>query len=133
MADEVVVDASAFVDLLLGNEVGDAVGRRLRGCSLHAPAHLDAEALSALGRLERAGQVRASDVATRLELLASAPVQRHPLPPLLDGAWRRRHNSHNIRLVDAVSVELAHQLGFRLLTTDGRLAEASNVAELPPG
>lgn len=130
MADEVVVDASAFVDLLLGNEVGDAVGRRLRGCSLHAPAHLDAEALSALGRLERAGQVRASDVATRLDLLASAPVQRHPLPPLLAGAWRRRHN---IRLVDAISVELAHQLGFRLLTTDGRLAEASSVAELPPG
>lgn len=130
MADEVVVDASAFVDLLLGNEVGDAVGRRLRGCSLHAPAHLDAEVLSALGRLERAGQVRASDVATRLDLLASAPVERHPLPPLLAGAWRRRHN---IRLVDAVHVEFAHHLGFRLLTTDGRLAEASSVAELPPG
>lgn len=129
MADELVVDASAFVDFLLGTEVGEAAGRRMRGCPLHAPAHLDAEVLSAFGRLERAGRVRASDVAERLDALAAAPLARHPLPQLLAGAWQRRHN---IRLVDAVYVELAHRLGCPLLTTDARLAGASAVAELPP-
>ena len=36
---EVVVDASALVDLLLDNELGGAVRRRLAGHALHAPAH----------------------------------------------------------------------------------------------
>ena len=40
---EIVVDASAIVDLLPGNELGGAVGRRLAGHALYAPAHLDAE------------------------------------------------------------------------------------------
>ena len=38
---EIVVDASAIVDLPLGNELGGAVGRRLAGHALHATAHLD--------------------------------------------------------------------------------------------
>lgn len=47
--DEVVVDASALVDLLLDNALGGAVRRRIAGHVLHAPAHLDAEVLSTLG------------------------------------------------------------------------------------
>ena len=74
---EVVVDASALVDLLLDDELGSAVKRRLSGHALHAPAHVDAEIISALGRLMRAGTVEADDVTTMLR----APRRRpHPAP-----------------------------------------------------
>jgi len=128
LADELVVDASAFVDFLLGNDVGEAVGRRMRGCALHAPAHIDAEVLSALGRLHRGGLLSAGDVGERLAALADAPVQRHELAPLLRGAWERRDT---LRLVDSLYIELANRLGRRVLTTDQRLAAASSVAESP--
>ncbi|MGI8679894.1 MAG: hypothetical protein ACR2LX_14675 [Jatrophihabitans sp.] len=36
-----MVDASSLVDLLLDNELGRAVRRRIGGHSLHAPAHLE--------------------------------------------------------------------------------------------
>src|SRR5450759_471081 len=58
--DAAVVDASALVDFLLGTDRGRAVGPVLgRFAALHAPAHIDAEVLSALGRLHRAGTITA--------------------------------------------------------------------------
>jgi len=115
---EIVVDASALIDLLLANELGQAVGRRVAGHDLHAPAHVDAEVLSALGRLYRAGDLDADDVETKLALLASAPVMRHAVNDLLLGAWARRHR---LCLADALYVELATTLGCQLVTTDRRL------------
>ncbi len=65
MSDGVIVDASAMVDLLLGTELSNSVAERLRGQQLHAPAHFDAEVLSALGRLHRGDSSKArGDVAT---------------------------------------------------------------------
>lgn len=115
---EVVADASALVDLLLGNDLGNAVQRRISGHALHAPAHVGAEVLSALGRLQRAGTIEADVVETMLHHLADAPIQRHPVTTLLLGAWGRRHQ---LRLADALYVELAISLGLPLVTTDGRL------------
>ena len=123
MAD-LVVDASAVVDLLLGNPLGTAVARRLRGHDLHAPAHLDAEVLSALGRLHRADEVDGRTVAGLLAGLRAAPVQRHPLAPVLEGAWARRYR---VRLVDAVYLQLAAQRGCPLVTTDRRLRAEERV------
>jgi predicted nucleic acid-binding protein len=123
----VVVDASAFVDLLLGNDLGEAVGSRLAGHEMHAPAHLDAEVLSALGRLHRDGRLTAAQVRSRLDVLVDAPVERHHLPLVLLGAWGRRRN---LRLVDALYVELAERLDAKLITTDGRLATSAAGAEL---
>ncbi len=121
---EAVVDASAIVDLLLDNELGDAVQRRLAGHALHAPAHLDAEVLSVLGRLHRAGDLEAGDVETRLQALAAAPIHRHNVSSLLIGTWARRHQ---LRLVDAVYVQLAVSLDHPLVTTDPRLHAAPAV------
>lgn len=121
---EVVVDASAMVDLLLDNELGGAVRRRLAGHALHAPAHLDAEVLSALGRLHRAGDLEAEDVESRLGFLVAAPVQRHDVSELLIGAWLRRHQ---LRLADALYVQLAVLRGLPLVTTDRRLSAAPSV------
>lgn len=125
--ESLVVDASAIVDLLLRTALAIAVEVRLRRGTLHAPAHLDAEVLSALGRLHRAGQLTDAQVDERLEILASATIERHHLPGLLPGAWNRRHT---LRLVDALYIELADQLETRLVTTDARLAGSTDVAEL---
>lgn len=121
---EVVVDASAMVDLLLDNELGGAVRRRLAGHALHAPAHVDAEVLSALGRLHRAGDLEADEVGTRLRHLTSAPIERHDVSDLLLGTWSRRHQ---LRLADALYVELAVSQGLQLVTTDRRLRNAPSV------
>ena len=100
MSEQVVVDASAVVDLLAGTDRATAVRAALAGAVLHAPAHFDAEVLSALARLQR------------------VPVTRHDLSPLLLGGWARWDG---FRLVDALYVEPADQTGYPLLTTDERL------------
>jgi len=123
---EAVADASALVDLLLGNELGDAVHTRLAGQVLHAPAHVDAEVLSAVGRLQRAGTVEADGAEAMLRRLAAAPIQRHPVTSLLIGAWSRRHR---LRLADALYVELAASRDLPLITTDRRL-HSVRVAEI---
>ena len=126
-ADAIVLDASAVVEALLGSAVGRAVRRRMRGSVLHAPAHLDAEVLSALGRLHRAGDLSAEAVTVALRELASAPIARHPLAGLLNDAWRSRDG---LRLVDALYTALCEHLGTRLVTTDARLVHESPLAEL---
>ncbi|MCK0173850.1 MULTISPECIES: type II toxin-antitoxin system VapC family toxin [Mycobacteriaceae] len=120
--EKVVIDASAMVDLLA--RTGDrfwAVRRRLAGTVMYAPAHFDAEVLSALGRLQRGGVLSVAHVETALDELRDAPVTRHDLSPLLAGAWARRDT---VRLADAFYVELADNAGLRLVTTDQRLARA---------
>ena len=100
----------------------------MRGNELHAPAHFDAEVLWALGRLHRDGHLSPTDVSVRLELLQRLPVRRHQLSQLLTGAWNRRGN---LRLVDAIYVELAEQLDAPIITTDERLAATVPQAETP--
>jgi predicted nucleic acid-binding protein len=99
----------------------------MRDRELHAPAHLDAEVLSALGRLHRAGELSAALVERALGELISAPIRRHLLAGLLTGAWAARDK---LRLVDALYVELAEKIGATLLTTDARLARECELAEL---
>jgi predicted nucleic acid-binding protein len=61
-----------------------------------------------------------------LASLATFPVTRHDLPELVVGAWARRAD---LRLLDALYVELAARLSVRVLTTDDRLARACPFAE----
>ena len=121
---EAVLDASALVDLLIADQRGLAVRRRIQEEQLHAPAHIDAEVLSALGRLYRSGGLSAQRVSVVLAELAAAPIVRHPLPDLLAGTWARRER---VRLVDAVYLELADRLGVALITTDLRLRSEPRV------
>jgi predicted nucleic acid-binding protein len=124
--DQLVVDASAMVDLLTEARSATAVHERLQGTTVHSPAHLDAEVLSALGRMYRADELSATTVQVALERFAVMPVNRHPLAELLVGAWARRDS---LRLVDALYVELAARLHVWLVTLDGRLARACPFAE----
>ncbi|MGC9221084.1 MAG: type II toxin-antitoxin system VapC family toxin [Solirubrobacteraceae bacterium] len=127
MPETIVLDASALVEALIGTPQGVAVRQRLRGCDLHAPAHIDAEALSALGRLHRSGELDANTVSAALSEIALAPIIRHPLAGLLAGAWAARDQ---LRLVDALYIELATELHATLLTTNGQLARARPIVEL---
>lgn len=124
--EQVVVHASALLDVLVGTGYVLAVLTRLAGVAWAAPAHVDADVLSALGRLCRAGRLTAAEVDERLALLGAMPLTRHPVPGLLAGAWTRRAD---LRLADAVYVELAEQLRVPLVTTDQRLARATPLAE----
>ncbi|HEX2130518.1 MAG TPA: type II toxin-antitoxin system VapC family toxin [Actinophytocola sp.] len=125
-AELVVMDASVLVDLLAGTEYAAPVKKRLASTVVHAPAHMDAEVLSALGRLQRAGELTTADVDGALAALNTFPVTRHPVVELAAGAWARRAD---LRLTDALYIELAARLRVPVLTTDHRLARASSLAE----
>lgn len=104
-----------------------AVRARLVRTVMHTPAHFDAEVLSALGRMQRAGVLTVAEVDAALGELSQAPVTRHDLTPMLAGAWARRDV---LRLTDACYVELADTTGRVLLTTDRRLGRAWPSAEV---
>jgi predicted nucleic acid-binding protein len=125
--EHVVLDASALIDLVCGRALGTGVRDRIDGCALHAPALLDAEVLSGLGRLHRSGELTADTVTAQLDAVSTAPIERHRLPPLLAGAWARRHQ---LRLADALYVELADQLEVLLITTDQALGRATDTAQV---
>ncbi len=124
--ETLVLDASVAVDLLAGTTAAESAAARLAHTELHAPAHLDAEVLSALGRLHRADKLTAEDVTDGLTRLATMPLTRHPVSELAADAWARRDA---LRLVDALYVALAARLSVPVLTTDYRLARACPIAE----
>lgn len=126
MAEPLVVDASAMVDYLVASPLAQRVATRLEDAEVNVPAHFDAEVLSALGRLQRGGDLSELEVQERVALTAQAPFHRHLLAPLLEGAWALHHN---VRLVDALYIELASQLDATIITTDSGMASASANAE----
>lgn len=127
MSDRIVVDASAMVELLIDSELAPPIAARMRDREPHAPAHFDAEILSAIGRMHRAGEVSEERAEACLDRLSSTPITRHLLPTLIAGAWRRRGR---LRLVDALYVELAYQIDAVVVTVDAGVAAADPRAEL---
>lgn len=118
----VVVDAATVVDLICDLPAADPYRSHLEAADgVAAPAHLDAEVLSALGRLERAG--RLSRAADRVQALATFPARRWPLRPLLLTAWSLRDR---VALRDALYVALTASLDATLVTTDGRLRRTAS-------
>jgi predicted nucleic acid-binding protein len=111
-----VVDASVVVDLLVGGSASLP-----SGLELLAPAHLDAEVLSALTRLARSKTVSTSAVDDMLAGLAEIPIQRMPLRALLAPAFGLRDN---ISVGDSLYVALAQVTDASLFTLDRRLAAA---------
>lgn len=120
-----ILDAAAVVDLLVRSDVGERARRRLADdaeATLITVAHLDAEVLSALARLHRAGELAADEVDELLRRLARLEVRRLAIGgALLDAAWQLRDN---IAARDALYVAAARDLDCGLLTTDQHLARA---------
>jgi len=123
----IVLDASALVELLLDTPLGQAVATRIAdpAVGLHVPHLADVEVVQALRRYARDGELDAAEAAVALEDLRALDLQRHAHEPLLDRAWKLRHN---LSAYDAVYVALAEVLDTTLLTCDGRLARAPGVA-----
>jgi predicted nucleic acid-binding protein len=116
-----VIDAATVVDLICDLPAADPYRHHLTAATaVAAPAHLDAEVLSALGRLKRAGHL--THEAERLQALRTFGVSRWPLRPLLDAAWAL---TDRIAVRDALYVALASSLEATLISTDGRLRRAA--------
>ena len=123
----IVLDASAFVELLLGTSLGRSIATRIADpeVSLHVPHLADVEVAQALRRYVREGELDAGSAVAALEDLRALDVQRHSHEPLLDRVWALREN---LTAYDAVYVALAEALETTLLTSDGRLARAPGMA-----
>jgi predicted nucleic acid-binding protein len=116
-----VVDAATVVDLICDFPAAQPYRDALASATaVAAPAHLDAEVLSALGRLQRAGQL--TRAAERVDALAAFGARRWPLRPLLSPAWAL---VDRIATRDALYVALAASLDAVLITSDGRLRRAA--------
>jgi predicted nucleic acid-binding protein len=118
---EVVVDASAMIEVLLRAPGAEAVTARLfRGRdTLHAPHLLDVEVAQVLRRYARTGALGADRAAQALDDLADFPLLRYPHDLLLARVWQLRDN---LTAYDAVYIALAESLGAALVTRDARLA-----------
>ena len=90
--EHVVIDASAMVDLLARTEDRHrAVRARLAHTVMHAPAHLDAEVLSALGRMHRSGVLTVADVNTACRARRKSNDDTHLALNLRCGGHREIH------------------------------------------
>lgn len=119
-----MIDASVLAVFYASDDPrrADVLSRLSVGDALFAPAHLDAEVVSALRGMARASRALDSTVPSALTHLAGFPIRRMPLVPLLDRMWELRAN---IAAYDAAYVALAERLDGPLITCDARLAAAT--------
>lgn len=116
-----VIDSSALVDLVVAPDqevVQDAVGESV----LHAPAHIDVEAVSALRGLVLGGHLSRPRAQDALVDLAGLTIHRWPLEQSMAAAALAL--ADNVTAYDAAYVVLAQTLDCSLLTRDHRLARA---------
>ncbi|MGI8882181.1 MAG: type II toxin-antitoxin system VapC family toxin [Jatrophihabitans sp.] len=119
-----VIDASVLAAFYAADDPrrADAAERLAVGDALFAPAHLDAEVLSALRGMARGNRALDEVVPGALAHLAGFPIRRVPLAPLLGRMWELRYS---VTAYHAAYVALAEQLGGRLLTCDAKLVAAT--------
>jgi predicted nucleic acid-binding protein len=127
VTESLVLDASAMATMLVAGQAAQPIAERIRGAAVHVPANFDAEVLSALGRLHRAGEISEDSVGRCLDALAQAPFTRHQLASLVGPAWSQREN---MCLVDALYAALAAEISAPIITLDRGLAAAAPHAEL---
>ncbi len=121
-----VVDASVLVAFYAADDPrrGAVAARLALGDALFAPAHLDAEIVSALRGLSRPSPALQRAVPGALRHLAGFPIRRMPLAPLLQRIWELRDN---LSAYDAAYVALAERLAGPVITCDAKLARASGL------
>lgn len=119
---DLVLDASASVDLLLDT----STGRQLQDLLPHSarwwvPEHFYLEVSTTPRRAEMHEWAASELVAAASSSLAQSHVIRAAIRPLLADAWTKRHN---LTIADALYVVLAEHLGASLVTSDLNLANA---------
>jgi predicted nucleic acid-binding protein len=120
----VVIDASVLTAFYASDDPRRAAitDRLAAGNALFAPAHLDAEVVSALRGIARSNPALDQAVPRALAHLAGFPIRRMPLAPLLERIWELRTN---VTPYDAAYVALAERLDSPVMTCDARLTTAS--------
>lgn len=119
-ADGLVLETSAFLDLVLGTAEGRAVRDAIRGREVHVVDHEEVGVGVALRALHRGGRLSPVDLERKVRQLVDAPLVAHSARDLLVAAVAR----HELRLGDALCVELSYRMALPLITTDSRLAAA---------
>ena len=120
-----VIDASAAVEYLLRTTLGLKVAEVIADAFLIAPALLDVEVLSVLRRAVLHKKLVEQRAGEALEDLAEWQVDRIVHLNLIQEAWRHRHN---VSAYDAFYVAVARLYNVPLLTADGPLSRAPNLA-----
>ena len=117
-----VLDTSAFVELLMNSEKGREVATLLAddGYTLSAPQLLVTEVAQVLRRRTRAGLVSPSRASAALAIFTRMDVRLYDHLPLTDRVWELRDN---LSAYDATFVALAEALHEPLVTCDARLAK----------
>lgn len=119
-----VIDASAFVELVLATPVGVTLARELAASAddLHAPELLDIEVAHVLRRYARIGQLTAPEGVACLAQLDALRIERWSHRDLLPRVWQLRDRCS---AYDAAYVALAEVLVAPLVTADARLASVA--------
>ena len=113
----VVIDASAMLKLWLSPSDHE-LAVRLKGESLHAPAHLRIEASNVIRR-QRNARILADEAAdVAFAGIMSAPVQLWPFELLAARTWQLGANATSY---DAAYIALAEHLQVPLVTHDAKL------------
>ena len=118
----VVVDASVLVDALVGSHAGDVHGH-LGDRPLMAPAHVDAEVLSALRGLMLGKHLSRQRCRDALLDFHELPLDRWALTPILTD--RAFDLADSMTAYDALYVAMAELADAPLVTRDARLARAA--------
>jgi len=118
-----VIDTSALLAALVGFPANVALSARLRNDGdLHAPHVIDVEAVHALRRLVRRGDLSLERALAARQDLRDLTIIRYPHVALVDRMWELREN---LTAYDAAFVALSEALGVPLVTADARLARAT--------
>lgn len=118
-----VIDSSAVVDFLVGEEAADDVGILLaRERAVAAPDLLVFEVLAVLRRHAMRGLIAADRATAAVDDLGDLAIDLYPTLPLRERAWELREN---LTAADAIFVALAERLGEPLATKDRGLASAA--------
>ncbi len=117
----IVLDASAAVELVLATRPGAAVARRLRGETVHAPAHFDVEVIGAIRRAVIRRLISDHEGLVTVVDFQRLPVRRWPTKAFVKRAYQLR-NTHTV--ADGVYIALAEGLAAPLITCDRRLADS---------
>ena len=117
----IVLDASAAVELLFATPPGAAVAQRLRGETVHAPAHFDVEVIGAIRRAVVRQLISDHEGLVAVADFQSLPLRRWPTKRFVQRAYQLR-STHTV--ADGVYVALAEGLAAPLITCDGRLAQS---------
>ena len=116
----VVIDASAGAEIVIDTARGRALARLLPEDAVGwVPEHFYAEVLAVIRRrlvIDRL--ITESHAVSALDRLQSWHVRRAAVQPLIEHAWRYRHN---MTAADALYVALAEVVGAHLLTADVKL------------